>query len=89
MISKQLLLGKIEILPDGQMQIREDTVIAEDGVELARTYRRYVLEPGAALPANTDARVQTVTSVVWTPDVVKAYRADAAARAKAAAAKVQ
>jgi hypothetical protein len=73
MITERLEIGKIEILPDGQIQTRQDTVIERDGVEIARTYHRRVLEPGQPVDTEADARVATVAAVLWTPDVVKAF----------------
>lgn len=72
MLTKQMMTGKIEILEDGQIQIRTDTVIADDGVEVSRLYHRHVIVPGQDVSAE-DPRVQTVCQAVWTPDVIKAY----------------
>jgi hypothetical protein len=73
-LSKRQEFGKIEVLPDGQIQLREDRVIEEDGVEVARTYRRSVLEPSATLPT-IDPRVRAIANAIWTPTVVAAYLA--------------
>jgi hypothetical protein len=79
MITERIELGRIEVLPDGQLQLREDRVILEeDGVtEITRTYHRRVLEPTLELSDDVkgypDARLLAVTTVLWTPDVVKAY----------------
>jgi hypothetical protein len=43
-------IGSIEVLPLGQIQVRTDTVIDRDGVEISRTYHRHVLEPGSEAP---------------------------------------
>lgn len=72
MITKRTEFGKIEILPDGQIQVREDTVIEEDGKELIRTYHRRVLEP-TLTPAEPDARLSAVLPVLWTEKVVTDY----------------
>lgn len=68
---KRRVLGKIEVLEDGQIQLREDTLIEEDGVELYRVYHRRVLEPSLTpVPVTEPLRLQQVASVVWTPQVV-------------------
>lgn len=79
MLTEQTITGKIEILEDGQMQIRTDTVVLRDGVEIARTYRRHVLAPGEDV-STRDAKSQTISAVVWTPAVVKAYKDKLAAQ---------
>ena len=74
MLVKRFVVGKIEILEDGTLQLREDTVIEEDGVELIRTYHRRVLEPSLTpMPAQEHERLKNVASVVWTPEVVDEY----------------
>jgi hypothetical protein len=80
MITKRTEIGKIEILSDGQIQVRRDTVIEEDGVELSRRYARFVLEPSSDTSGIPDNRVQRVGQVVWTPAVVAAYAAAKSAR---------
>lgn len=73
MITKRQVIGKIEILEDGQIQLREDTIIEEDGVELNRRYHRRVLEPGQDVSGET-SRLRQVAGVVWTPEVIAARR---------------
>ncbi len=83
MITKRVEYGKIEILPNGQIQLRLDTVIEEDGIELLRSYHRSVAEPGADLSDHAaDPRIAAVAAVLWTPDVVSTFtQAQAAAQA--------
>lgn len=77
MITERLEVGKMEIFPDGQIQLREDTVIERDSVEIARLYHRRVLEPVLDPPDDVknhpDTRVSEVVAILWTSDVVKAY----------------
>lgn len=46
MISERSELGKIEILQTGHIQVRKDTIIERDGVEIARTFHRVAYMPG-------------------------------------------
>ena len=80
-LTKRTEIGARTILADEQIQVRVDTVIEEDGVEISRTHWRKVLAPGDNL-ANEDARVALVANAVWTPEVVAKYRAEVAARLK-------
>jgi hypothetical protein len=80
MLTKIIETGMVSILSDGQIQVREDTVVDEDGVEISRTYHRTVLEPSISTEAITNPRVKAIAQAVWTPAVIAAF-ADARARA--------
>lgn len=72
---------RIEILEDGTIQVREATVVERDGVEISRTFHRYVLDPESDVTAE-DPRIKSVADVLWTPPVKAAYKAKIAARQK-------
>lgn len=72
MLEKILVVDQIEISRDGTLQIREANLIMEDGEEIAKTYHRYVLIPGADL-AGEGARIVAVAGAVWTPQVIEDY----------------
>ena len=44
-LEKETLVDKIEVLENGQVQVRTATVIKEDGIELNRSFHRHVLAP--------------------------------------------
>jgi len=70
-LEKRLEVGVVTVLADGQLQVREDTVYLDNGVEVARTFHRRVLEPSLTdTPA--DPLVRAVASVVWTAERVAA-----------------
>lgn len=74
--TEKTIVDKIEILEDGQIQIREATIVYRDGVEITRTYKRHCVAPDIA-PAellNEDARVQAVCGVIHTKDVKDKYK---------------
>jgi hypothetical protein len=73
MITKRIEFGARTILHDGQIQVREDTVIEEDGIELTRSFHRYVLSPGQDM-ASQPADLTVLADAVWTPDVVRTYQ---------------
>jgi len=60
-------IGSLEVLPMGQIQVRTDTVIEKDGVEISRTYHRHVLAPGDDI-SKQDQRVKDVAAVVHTDE---------------------
>lgn len=74
MITKRQEYAKIEILVDGQIQLRLDTVIEEDGIEISRTYHRSVLAPGDDISKVTDARIAVITPILWTQAVIDSYK---------------
>ena len=58
------VIDKIEVLEDGQIQVRRADKVLRDGVEIAKTYHRSVLAPGDDL-TNQDPRVVAVALAVW------------------------
>jgi len=76
------VIDKIEILEDGQIQIREVTKVFKDGVEISKSYWRKVLTPDQNLnmveiaPNITQAdkdKVKAVANVVWTEKIKTDY----------------
>ena len=72
-ITERTVIGSREVLPDGQIQVRTDSVIERDGVEISRTYHRHVVAPGDDV-SREDPSVQVVTKAVHTPAVIAAYK---------------
>ncbi len=73
MITKHSEIDSITVDSRGVLSIREATVVAEDGAEIARSYHRHTLAPGDDL-ADQGARVVAIASAVWTPEVIQAYQ---------------
>ena len=83
-IVKSTEVGRVEVIGIyKQIQVRTDTVIKEDGVELTRTYHRHVLSPGNLDPDNNfvdldisgeTAEVQGIANAVWTQDIKDAWK---------------
>jgi len=73
-ITEKTIIDIIEVLQNNTIQIRNANIIEKDGVEIARTYHRYVINPLDDI-TNEDAKVQTIANAIWTEDVVNAYKA--------------
>ena len=74
-LEKLTVIDKIEIVGDFKnLQVREATVIEEDGVELTRSFHRYVLAPGSDLTGQPQEIVD-IANAVWTQEIVDAYTA--------------
>ena len=91
-ITKEIIEDKIEIVGEHKnIQVRNATVIKEDGVELTRSFERFVLQPGTLdgsdnlvdnpldkEPDGTTAiadEVKAVANAVWTTSVKDAWKA--------------
>lgn len=68
------VVDKVEVLLNGCIQVRRRDQILKDGVEVASTFHRHVVVPGADL-SNEDPRVAAIATVTWTEEVVAAYQA--------------
>lgn len=73
MITEEVVIDQITILEDGQIQVRRDDRVLQDGVIIAHNYHRHVIAPGQPI-AGEDVRVRRISAVVHTPEVVRAYR---------------
>ena len=77
-ITKRTEQGKIEIVkPFNCIQVRTDTVIEEDGVELSRSFHRHVVTPDISADdlANESADVQALATQFHTQEIKDAYAA--------------
>lgn len=74
--TKTTINDKIEVLQLAAgypvVQVRTATIIAEDGVEISRTFHRHVVMPDADLSAE-DADVSAICTPVFTDEVKAAY----------------
>jgi hypothetical protein len=66
-------IEKIEVVANGVVQVKEVTVITNNGQEVARTAHRYSLVPGQDI-ANQPANVQAICTAAWTPQIVSDYQ---------------
>ena len=84
-LTESIEYDKIEVVgPYKAVQVREATVIKKDGTQMARTFHRYVLQPGTLDASDnlvdTDlsgepAEVVAICNAVWTSDVKNAFKA--------------
>ena len=84
-LAESIEYDKIEIVGQYKaVQVRKATVIKKDGVELTRSFHRYVLQPGTLDDSDnlvaTDlsgepAEVSAICTAAWTTDVKAAWKA--------------
>jgi len=76
-ITKTTEIGQIEIVTKFKhLQVRTDTVIKEDGVELSRKFHRHIVSCNITDEnlALEDAEVQNIAnSGIWTQEIKDAY----------------
>ena len=81
-ITKELIEDKIEVVGDFKhIQIRTAQVIKEDGVEISRSFSRYVVAPDSD-STNESADVKAMVTQFHTDAVKKAYADHLAKQAK-------
>ena len=84
-LSESTEYDKIEVVGQYKVvQVRKATVVKKDGVELAKSYFRYILNPGILDTSDnlvdTDlsgqpAEVTAICNAVWTTEVKAAWKA--------------
>ena len=73
-LTESIEYDKIEIVSQYKnVQVRKATVIKKDGVELTRSFERYVLHPDADV-SKEPAEVKAVCDAVWTDAVKDAWK---------------
>tara|TARA_R110002012_G_scaffold17790_1_gene66309 strand:+ start:1224 stop:1475 length:252 start_codon:yes stop_codon:yes gene_type:complete len=81
-IEKRIEHDKIEVVGEYKaVQVREATVIIEDGKILTRSFHRYVLQPHDDISGQT-AEIQAICNAAWTDEVKAAWTAHQAAQAE-------
>ena len=73
MLVERIEIGQRTILSDGQIEVRQDTIIERDGLEISRTYHRHVVVPGADV-SREDPSVQRIAKAEHTPAKIAAYK---------------
>ena len=84
-LAESIEYDKIEVVGlYKHVQVRKATVIKKDGVELTRSFERYVLQPGTLDASDnlvdTDlsgepAEVSAICTAAWTTTIKNAYKA--------------
>ena len=73
-LSESIEYDKIEVVGEYKaVQVRKATVIKKAGVELTRSFHRYVLHPDADVSAEP-AEVKVICDAVWTDAVKESWK---------------
>ena len=72
-LTKKIINDKYEIVTEWKhIQVREATVVEENGTELSRTFHRKVLTPDMDVSGESQ-EVQDMASALWTDAVKEAW----------------
>jgi hypothetical protein len=81
-LTENTSIDQIEIVGNWNIQVRQATVIEKDGVQVARSFHRWVLNPDMDI-SGQEQKVQDICNAAWTDEVKAAYetfKAEQAAR---------
>ena len=73
-LDKQTKIDRVEIVENGIVQVRQATIITEDGKQISRTFHRWCIAPGEDY-STQEQQVQDICKVTHTPEVIAAYQA--------------
>jgi hypothetical protein len=71
-LTENTSIDQIEIVGDWNIQVRQATTIERDGVQIARTFHRWTLNPDSDI-STQEQRVQDICNAAWTNEVKAAY----------------
>jgi len=80
MLEKNTVIDKIEVVSNGTVQVRQATIITENGNQLSRTFHRWCITPGEDY-STQEQQVQDICKVTHTAEVIAAYKAQLEANA--------
>lgn len=69
---------KLEILPNGMIQVRDERIIMDNGVEISRTFHRKVIDVDEDV-TNESGRIKAIAPQIWTAEVKDARISEKAA----------
>jgi len=81
-LTENTSIDQIEIVGGWNIQVRQATVIENNGVQVARSFHRWVLTPDMDI-SDQEQKVQDIANAAWTDEVKAAYetfKAEQAAR---------
>ena len=73
-LSEDTVVDSIDVLLDGQIQVRSANRVFRDGIEISKAYHRHVVSPGDDL-SKEDPRVAAIGATVHTAEVIAAFKA--------------
>lgn len=72
-LTERTEISSRNVLTSGAIEVREDTIIERDGMEISRTYHRHVVSPGDDV-SREDSSVQRIAKAEHTLARITAYK---------------
>ena len=79
-LEKEIKIDRIEVIENGIVQVRQATIITDNGNQVSKNYHRWCIVPGQDY-SNQEQQVQDICKVSHTPEVIAAYQAQQEANA--------
>jgi len=79
-LEKEIKIDRIEVVENGTVQVRQATIITDNGNQLSRTFHRWCVTPGEDY-STQEQQVQDICKVTHTPEVIATYQAQLEANA--------
>lgn len=73
-LDKQIKIDRVEVVENGTVQVRQATIISENGNQISRTFHRWCIAPGEDY-STQEQQVQDICKVTHTPEVIEKYKA--------------
>ena len=73
-LEKEIKIDRIEVVENGIVQVRQATIITDNGNQVSRTYHRWCITPGEDY-STQEQQVQDICKVTHTAEVIAAYQA--------------
>jgi hypothetical protein len=73
-ITTNVVIDSINITLTGIIEVRQNTQILKNGVQIADSYERWTLVPGQDI-TNETSQVKSICNLVWTSEIIAAYQA--------------
>lgn len=77
-LSENTNIDEITVTRNGIILVRQVTEISRDGAVIAKTNHRYSYAPGSDIKTANE-QVAKIASLIWTDEVIEAYKKIAAA----------
>lgn len=74
LLNEQTKIDRIEVVENGTVQVRQATIINNNGNQVSRTFYRWCIVPGQDY-STQEQQVQDICKVTHTPEVIAAYQA--------------
>ena len=73
-LTEKIEIDRIEVVENGTVQVRQATIITEDGNQISRTFHRWVITPSQDY-SDQEQQVQDICGITHTPEVIATYKA--------------